>query len=309
MRTKRMRPASKLRVGEIVEVRTYPEIRATLGEAGTAEGLPFQGEMRNCCNQKFRVLRRVRKLVVENTNAGMRGIRDTYILDGANCDGNQHGGCQRFCFFLWKEAWLRRADKESRTLSELGNSISGGSARQAQHPLPPAAECQSTALLNATYPLSKWSPQQYIWDLTDSTFRFPRRLLLIAASLRQRISRKIRFRFPDQLSGRCRTTPFIDFEVQPGDQVRVKNLNEIKVTLDSLGRNRGLAFTKEMKRYCGQRFSVLRTVEQIIIEGTGEMRGLAHTVILKGANCDGSANSLCPRNCYLLWRKIWLDKA
>jgi len=60
-------------------------------------------------------------------------------------------------------------------------------------------------------------------------------------------------------------------------------MEEIKTTLDSSGKNRGLGFTKEMKKFCGQKFAVLRPIDQIIIEGIEEIRGLSNTVILKEA--------------------------
>jgi hypothetical protein len=90
--------------------------------------------------------------------------------------------------------------------------------------------------------------------------------------------------------------------------VEVKSREEIAATLDYAGRNRGLEFTQEMEKYCGGKMKVLRRVDKMIIEKTGKMRQIANTVLLEGANCDGRAHGGCPRNCYCLFREIWLRR-
>jgi len=292
-----------------VKIRDYEEIASTLADDGTLEGLPFQDEMQKYCGQTFRVLQSVKKLIIENANTGLRGIKNTVILEGVNCFGESHGGCSRYCFFLWKEAWLSRSSPGSQAGSGIQGLPDTGFGGNARPPAPPSYCCQSVGLERATFVVSIWNLRQYLWDITDNRYPLPRRISLIFISLARRIWRLTRRRFPIRLSGLLEKTPSADFDLQPGDWVEVKSLREIRATLDDSGRNRGLAFTKEMKRFCGRKFSVLSAVDRIIIEGTGENRKLAHTVILKDANCDGSANFSCPRNCYLLWRKIWLKKA
>jgi len=298
----------KLRLGDIVEVRSFEEIAPTLAADGTMEGLPFQPEMMKYCGGTFRVLRPVKKLVIEKANTGLRGIRNTVLLNGVNCDGQFHDNCNRYCFILWKESWLKRVGRQRHLADPLVdfNNTSLQSPRQAPQPL--AVHCQSIALVKATYPLPGWNLKQYIWDITDNTLPILKRVILLLISIARHIKKSINVRLPNMLSGPLEKTPSTDLDVQPGHWVEVKSLDEIRATLDDSGRNRGLAFTKEMKKFCGQKFSLLRTVDQIIIEGTGEMRKLSNTVILKEANCDGFAHFLCPRNCYLLWRKIWLNK-
>ena len=96
-----------LRPGEIVEVRNESEILAMLDENGTLEGLPFIPEMRKFCRKRFKVLKRVKKIIVEGV--GIRRMLNTVILEGVTCDGEAHGGCKRTCLLFWKEAWLKRA--------------------------------------------------------------------------------------------------------------------------------------------------------------------------------------------------------
>lgn len=96
-----------IRGGDIVEVRNREEILETLDSDGSLEGLPFLPEMSLFCGRRFRVLREVNKILVEGETE-MRRIRGTVILAGVICDGEAHGGCQRYCPILWKKAWLKR---------------------------------------------------------------------------------------------------------------------------------------------------------------------------------------------------------
>ncbi len=299
---------SNLRAGDIVEVRSFDEIASTLGDDVTMAELPFQPEMRKYCGGTYRVLRPVKKLIIENANTGLRGIRNTVLLDGINCDGQYHHDCTRYCFFLWKEAWLKMAGHQQHPAKPPADFNDTALQPLHQIPQPLSGDCQSMTLVKATYPLPIWNLKQYIWDITDNTLPLLKRIILLSVSIARHIKKLLRFSLPNRLSSHLDKKPYIDFTLQPGDWVEIKNMDEIMATLDSSGKNRGLAFTKEMKKFCSQRFSVLRSVDQIIIEGTGEIRRLSHTVILKAANCDGQPHFGCGRNCYLMWRKIWLKK-
>ena len=103
----------RLLPGELVEVKDEREIMATLDEKGTLEGLLFAPEMRKYCGKRLRVLKRVNKLIVEGVGILQR-IKDVVILEGAICTGEYHGGCQKSCPLLWKEAWLRRIESNER---------------------------------------------------------------------------------------------------------------------------------------------------------------------------------------------------
>jgi hypothetical protein len=308
MKKQSERSRLNLRAGDIVKIRSFDEISSTLGDDGTMEGLPFQPEMQKYCGGSFRVLRPVKKLIIENANTGLRGIRNTVLLDGINCDGQRHHDCSRYCFFLWREAWLKKAGHQQHPANQPTNPKYSIKRPPHQALSPPAIYCQSMALVKATCPLPIWNLKQYIWDISDNNLPPLKRVILISVSLARHIKKLLRFSLPIRLGSHLDKTPSVDFSLQPGDLVEIKNLDEITATLDSSGRNRGLAFTKEMKKFCGHKFSVLRYVDRIIVEGTGEMRKLSNTVILNAANCDGQPHFGCGRNCYLMWRKIWLRK-
>jgi len=98
-----------LQPGEIVEVKSKEEIRATLDKHGRTRGLGFAPEMAECCGRRYRVASRVERLILE-WSGEIRPISDTVILDGVTCDGISRRGCPRDCHQLWREAWLKKVD-------------------------------------------------------------------------------------------------------------------------------------------------------------------------------------------------------
>jgi len=102
-----------LQPGEWVEVRSAKEIFATLDAQHKHMGLPLTREMMKFCGRRFKVYRRVNKIILEATGE-MRAMRSpTVLLEGVICDGEFHGGCTRSCFCFWREAWLKRVTRHS----------------------------------------------------------------------------------------------------------------------------------------------------------------------------------------------------
>jgi hypothetical protein len=99
--------------GDIVEVLTLDEIKSTLDDAGNCDGLHFMEGMEIYCGKRFIVRKRVRNMFDERAWRMVR-IRNAYILDGVICEGRglyDKEGCDRCCFFFWKDRWLRRVEK------------------------------------------------------------------------------------------------------------------------------------------------------------------------------------------------------
>jgi hypothetical protein len=98
-------------------------------------------------------------------------------------------------------------------------------------------------------------------------------------------------------------------DLRPGDWVEVRPFEEIFATLNAEGMHRGLVFTKEMMQYCGRKFKVLKKLEKIVLESTGEMRIMkTPTVILDNCFCHGEAHGNCDRTCFCFWREVWLRR-
>ncbi|HEX2950202.1 MAG TPA: hypothetical protein VHV83_11670 [Armatimonadota bacterium] len=97
-----------LRVGELVEVRSQGEIAATLDSQGKCRGLYFSHErMGQYCGKRFRVLQPVEHIIDEDSGR-MVTMKDTVYLADVTCDGTILRGCPRDCYWLWREAWLKR---------------------------------------------------------------------------------------------------------------------------------------------------------------------------------------------------------
>jgi hypothetical protein len=301
--------ASGLRPREIVEVRTKSEIISTLEKDCTLEGLPFIAEMERYCGRRFEVLKVLRKIKVEVPGAGMRRIRNTVILKGAECNGQYHGNCNRTCILLWKEAWLKRVPNEpeheqstaTNPLPQIESTISQDGP----------FSCQSTNLQKATTHIPFWDIRQYLWDISSGTYRPMERFRGLLTSLNFTVQgflgdkRNIEWW---TIPGKLRKTPSATLDLQPGEIVRVRSKEEILATLDSKGRNRGLAFTADMLKYCNGKYRVLKRLAKMINEGTGKMRPISNTVLLEGVTCDGKNAGGCQRTCHCLWREIWLER-
>ena len=94
--------------------------------------------------------------------------------------------------------------------------------------------------------------------------------------------------------------------LRPGEVVEVKSEAEILATLDERGRHRGLLWMPNMARFCGKRHRVLKRMETIMLESTGELRKIRNTVLLEGAMCEDLYG--CDRSCFHYWRETWLRR-
>jgi hypothetical protein len=97
-----------LQPGEWVEVRSPEEIFSTLNLKFMHKGMGFMPEMLQSCGKKYRVYKKVEKIVLETTGESRIIKTPTVFLEGNFCDGSFHDGCDRSCFCFWREAWLKR---------------------------------------------------------------------------------------------------------------------------------------------------------------------------------------------------------
>jgi hypothetical protein len=315
-----------LRPGELVEVRSVPEILATLDERGTLDGLPFMPEMATFCGGQFRVLRRVDKLNDWVGHTGLRRVRDTVLLDRLRCDGGHHGACQANCHLRWKEAWLKRpsigtAGRRDATVgvapsrpARHGTLDEGDLRRLAQRVAEPGGVfyvCQVTELAAGTTPLAWEDPRHYLRDLVRGNVRLGPLLVGVSVALFNGVQRKRGgVRFPCYNLTERKASPHEVLDLRPGERVRVKRKREIEPTLNSRSRNRGLWFDAEMLRFCGGEYRVLMRVERLIEESTGKLIHLANPcIMLDGVTASGEYLGFCAQNEAILWREIWLTRA
>jgi exopolysaccharide biosynthesis WecB/TagA/CpsF family protein len=304
-----------LRRGDVVEVRSAAEIRATLDEHGALDGLPFMPEMMRHCGRRFTVLRRAEKICDTINSTGSRRLRDTVLLDDLRCDGSAHGGCQAECRIFWKEAWLRLTEPALAPTSQSGdeelNKIAVKNARIDGDE--PRWRCQATELYRASEHLRTFDPRPYMREYVTGNVHLLRLLRVLARAVVYESRRKVGLLDQVPLRGAQPTTPRKHaLNLQPGELVEVKTPQEISSSLTSEGKNRGLVFDREMLPYCGKQFRVRRRIGRFVDERTGRMIEIkTDCVTLEGVVCSGELSSsrwLCPRAIYPYWREDWLRR-
>jgi len=295
----------RLHAGELVEVRSLREILSTLDSDGTLDRLPFMPEMKEFCGNRFRVHGRADRTCVEHHKA--RGMNHTVWLEEVRCDGNSHDGCKVGCLIFWKEAWLKR----------VNGQMVEGKIEDGDLPIPTKTKdaslgryiCQSSELHLATYRLGLWgNAKSYLQDLLFGNLTLGEFIKTIFIYVDTKIRTRSWKEECGTLLGDLKKTPNESLNLQPGEWVEVKSPEEIATTLDSLGRNKGLLFTKELLENCGKRYRVLERLDKAINERNGEMLTLNNTVKLEGATCNGMCRRGCARNGFHYWREIWLKR-
>lgn len=301
----RNRRPHTIRRGEWAEVRSLDEIQATLDAEGKLDSLPFMPEMVKYCGRIFQVSRRAERVFLDRY-LYVAKLDDTIILDGLRCDGQAHGGCQMRCELLWKEAWLKPADSpaeietaaDARQLSSL-NLLTRKGERFI---------CQATELVHASSRLPWWDPRQYVREVMLGETTIGKLVVALAERAKNKFMRMFKRRNGPAENSLTSPTPTECLNLQQGELVEVKTLQEIQASLDANGKNRGLGFAPDQAEYCGKRFRVAGRVERIILEWSGDLRAISNTVELEEVTCRGRMCRSCPRNCYHLWREIWLRR-
>lgn len=104
-------PPLDLQPGELVEVRSQEEIRATLDDDQRNRGLWFDQEMVPLCGKRGRIVHRVQRLIDEKTGKMLRVKKDLYIVSGMlGCEGLHHKLCTRSVMGMMRDVWLRRVE-------------------------------------------------------------------------------------------------------------------------------------------------------------------------------------------------------
>jgi hypothetical protein len=326
--------ALNLRVGDWVEVKSADEILATLDEGQCVDGLPFMPEMLQYSGKRFRVYRSAHKTADTIETFAIRRMANAVHLEELRCDGGSHGGCQAGCLLFWKECWLKRVpeyDGEARRTSAGPECDAAGerSSRIAAERLSRATacfsenggaeryRCQATEMLRATSEArrrDRWNPFFYVRDLTSGNVTLVDFVRFGAlASVNAFLLAWFGRRYPHLRGLAGKETPSGELNLQPGELVRVLPKNDIMRTLNDHLRNRGLWFDVEMAPYCDRgNYRVLRRVERIINEKTGQMMNLANPcVILDGVTCSGNYSyqrMFSRRHEYAYFREIWLKR-
>jgi hypothetical protein len=303
--------SNRLLRDQLVRVRTESAIASTLDSDGKLDGLLFTPEMARYCGYTFRVYRRAGKTCVEGH--GLRRLKSVVLLEGARCDGAFHDDCQRNCLYFWKEAWLEPVCSSAGEPTEPPHSISDESLPQWANRLATRESdryiCQSTELLGATESLSRWNFTHFLSEIRDGELSIMDFLKILSCTVIDRARRVFGRKPRGVLSGNKEQFRRGDLNLGAGEWVIVKPVPDIRLTLDSEGKNCGLSFEPDMVHFAKGRFQVEFPIRKIISEETGRMVTLANTVALKGVSCAGLCTKNCPRSNTLFWRESWLMRA
>ena len=98
-----------LKPGDLVQIKSLPEIKATLNKTGRNRGLHFSADQRPFCGRQFRVRNRADNFIAEGTGE-MKHFQNTVMLEDVLCDSAcfAFGGCYRSDLLYWREIWLRK---------------------------------------------------------------------------------------------------------------------------------------------------------------------------------------------------------
>lgn len=325
-----------LRAGELVEVKSVPEILATLDERGRLEALPFMPEMLKFAGTRMRVRARAFKGCDQIDHSGMHRMERAVHLEGARCDGQAHGGCQAGCLIYWKEGWLRRVDGAAADAPAPATQVEApaegcctietlerATRPEGAGPDEERFSCQATEFLEAAPTrIRAFDPRQYVEDLTTGNARLLptlRGIAVRAFNKYQKLSMRLLPRrlwihggaYYPFIDGTVTTgrTPREVLDLEVGELVEVKSREEIFATLDRNQQNRGLRFDAEALRYCGRRARVARRVTKIIDDPTGKMIHIpGDCIVLEGFVCLADWHQNCPRAIDQYWREIWLRR-
>jgi len=347
-----MRMQATLKAGDWVEIRSLPEILQTLDSRGCRDAMPFMPEMIRFCGKRYQVYKRAHRTCDTVDYVGGRGLESTVHLEGLRCDGEPHGGCHALCLLFWKEAWLKPVDGPGparahddapgssappASVPALTDGVVWRGTRAVGEPMDapdPTYVCQATQLLEATVALRRSQFGPYLEDLASGNVRIREMLgafvylvlgLLVGGrygigSLLMWVHDAVqRLRggmpYPERRGKipKGGKTPSRRLDLQAGDLVRVRSLDEILETVDEDLRNRGMGFHSEMVQFTGKTFRVARRIEKIVHEKTGKMIHLKNdAVILEDVVCTGrfinNCRRFCPRSVYLYFREIWLER-
>lgn len=111
-----------LRPGDLVRVKPYDQILATLDTTLSNRGLSFDAELVPFCGKIFRVSARVDRFIDEKTGRMRLMKTPAVILHGVTCKALYSGQrmfCPRSINLWWREIWLERAPANASSATNM----------------------------------------------------------------------------------------------------------------------------------------------------------------------------------------------
>jgi hypothetical protein len=300
-------------------------------------------EMLKHCGKQFRISAVAHKTCDSAYKTGGRKLENAVHLDELRCDGSAHGGCQATCLLFWKTAWIKPVDRTKETIA-TGTSSADGRAGISEDQLlaatvkagtdspEPIYSCQATQLYHATTLLPWWDVRQFWRDIRYGNASIGRAArVLTVAFFRWLTTIGIGYRIAVWMYNKVHTvlngfpapfgtgtvpmgqpTPTCNLGMQSGELVRVKSHEEIKQTINTGHKNRGMWYDHEMVKFSGHEYRVARRVDKIIDEVSGKMLLMKQPcIVLDKVWCTAEYTGgrlLCRRAVTTYWRENWLER-
>jgi hypothetical protein len=134
-----------LRPGDLVRIKSYQEILATLDRRLSNRGLFFDAELVPFCGKVFRVSTCVERFVDEKTGQLKRMNTPAVILEGVSCKALYSGRrifCPRGIHLWWREIWLERVSVDACPRTSLSSHQADACATANEAALPAAPPSQ-----------------------------------------------------------------------------------------------------------------------------------------------------------------------
>jgi hypothetical protein len=115
-----------LEPGEVVRVKPYPEILATLDRSNKNRGLWFDPELVKYCGGVYRVIKRVRRILDEKTGKMLEFSNPCIVLQDVFCTAETTQWrlfCPRNIWIYWREIWLERIAKPETSSRPVADGV------------------------------------------------------------------------------------------------------------------------------------------------------------------------------------------
>lgn len=302
-----------LLVGDLVVVRSWAEIRATLDERGCLRELPFMPEMLAMCGRRAQVFRCAHRLFDYRKTRRMRHLDDALLLSAAVCDGSGHGECNAACHTIWRSAWLRRIGPEDEPCAP----DTGAHPVAEQIPAvlafgtsPPRYACQLTQLSAASRSVGNRSVINFLRPLISGNVA-PAAFAVgwLTHLFNELQQRRGGIGFPAFEAHAEGDAARPQDRLTAGDCVVVRSSGEIRATLNDRLEHRGMGFDADMLKHCGHRYRVQAEIRQVIDIVSGEMRTMKTPAYrLSDVHFSGERQLFNAQYEPLFWRAGWLHR-
>lgn len=297
--------ASQFSPGSNVRVKKKDEILKTLDPLNKREGCLFMGQMWEYCGREFKVSKRINSFFDEYQHQMLKTRVPLYILEGLICEGTTAAfnfQCDRSCYLFWHEEWLEKIDcnKNGYHHKIINNSIVDISQRSFNENSGSQLYCQLTNIRDLA---RNNSILDMIIQSTAKILGFIKNRTIVLVKV------VLEILIPTEKKADEQNNDYT--ELQRGDLVRVKSVREINCILDKHGKYKGCSFAREMYKYCGKEYAVLKPVAYFYDEAKKRNCKSKNIVILENATCSGEFKLFpmrCDRMCFFFWREEWLEK-